>query len=195
VYITLCDSPSGGGRVRSRGRNSPTHHACDGMVGVAQLVRALGCGPRGRGFDSPRLPVKTLSELTPKTALALAPVGMGVEPTADRPASPFSVRLHESALTCTFGMRFWSRIWSSPTARPSVPVRRAWAAVGDRFHGPSLTRTPKLPSAVTGHARLPCPSRRTGPASARPCPGSVWRGPCRSRRTGSAPARPWPRPA
>ena len=22
------------------------------MVGVAQLVRALGCGPRGRGFES-----------------------------------------------------------------------------------------------------------------------------------------------
>ena len=26
------------------------------MVGVAQLVRALGCGPRGRGFESPRSP-------------------------------------------------------------------------------------------------------------------------------------------
>ncbi len=26
------------------------------MVGVAQLVRALGCGPGGRGFESPRSP-------------------------------------------------------------------------------------------------------------------------------------------
>ena len=26
------------------------------MVVVAQLVRALGCGPRGRGFESPHPP-------------------------------------------------------------------------------------------------------------------------------------------
>jgi hypothetical protein len=26
------------------------------MAGVAQLVRALGCGSRGRGFDPRRLP-------------------------------------------------------------------------------------------------------------------------------------------
>ena len=26
------------------------------MVGVAQLVRAPGCGPGGRGFESPRSP-------------------------------------------------------------------------------------------------------------------------------------------
>ena len=29
------------------------------MVGVAQLVRASGCGPEGRGFDSHRSPHKT----------------------------------------------------------------------------------------------------------------------------------------
>ena len=29
------------------------------MVGVAQLVRALGCGPRGRGFKSHRSPQKS----------------------------------------------------------------------------------------------------------------------------------------
>ena len=30
-----------------------------GMVGVAQLVRAPGCGPGGRGFESPRSPVES----------------------------------------------------------------------------------------------------------------------------------------
>ena len=35
----------------------PLHGTLDArMVGVAQLVRALGCGPRGRGFESPRSP-------------------------------------------------------------------------------------------------------------------------------------------
>ena len=31
------------------------------MVGVAQLVRASGCGPEGRGFKSHRLPTKFYS--------------------------------------------------------------------------------------------------------------------------------------
>ena len=31
------------------------------MVGVAQLVRASGCGPEGRGFDSHRSPQKRKS--------------------------------------------------------------------------------------------------------------------------------------
>ncbi len=31
----------------------------DSMVGVAQLVRALGCGPRGRGFESRHPPLKS----------------------------------------------------------------------------------------------------------------------------------------
>ena len=31
-----------------------------GVVGVAQLVRAPGCGPGGRGFESPRSPVESL---------------------------------------------------------------------------------------------------------------------------------------
>lgn len=32
------------------------------LVGVAQLVRAPGCGPGGRGFETPR-PPQTLSNL------------------------------------------------------------------------------------------------------------------------------------
>ena len=35
---------------------SPHGTLVERMVGVAQLVRALGCGPRGRGFESPRSP-------------------------------------------------------------------------------------------------------------------------------------------
>jgi hypothetical protein len=40
---------------RRRGFKSLTDHAVH-MVGVAQMVRALGCGPRCRGFDSRRSP-------------------------------------------------------------------------------------------------------------------------------------------
>ena len=35
-------------------------------VGVAQLVRALGCGPRGRGFKSHRSPHEKLKGLSHK---------------------------------------------------------------------------------------------------------------------------------
>jgi hypothetical protein len=44
------------------GGSSPLAHPflgsprCDNMVGVAQVVRAPGCGPGGRGFKSPRSP-------------------------------------------------------------------------------------------------------------------------------------------
>ena len=34
------------------------------MVRVAQLVRALDCGSRGRGFDSRRVPLVILKVLT-----------------------------------------------------------------------------------------------------------------------------------
>ena len=35
------------------------------MVGVAQLVRAPGCGPGGRGFESPRSPHRIVPWATP----------------------------------------------------------------------------------------------------------------------------------
>ncbi len=35
------------------------------MVGVAQLVRASGCGPEGRGFKSHRLPTYSLDAIRP----------------------------------------------------------------------------------------------------------------------------------
>ena len=40
-------------------RIGPTVRFGVGMVGVAQLVRAPGCGPGGRGFESPRSPVES----------------------------------------------------------------------------------------------------------------------------------------
>lgn len=39
----------------------PLHHKLISLlVAVAQLVRASGCGPEGRGFDSRQLPQKNL---------------------------------------------------------------------------------------------------------------------------------------
>lgn len=45
------------------------------MVSVAQLVRARGCGPRGRGFESPRSPFPASC---PGTNGPLEPVGLNV---------------------------------------------------------------------------------------------------------------------
>ena len=40
----------------------PGSDAAGTMVGVAQLVRAPGCGPGGRGFESPRPPQRTAGQ-------------------------------------------------------------------------------------------------------------------------------------
>ena len=46
-------------RLRFGLRAAASHRALEsGVVGVAQLVRAPGCGPGGRGFESPRSPVE-----------------------------------------------------------------------------------------------------------------------------------------
>ena len=45
-------------RLRFGLQAAASHRALEsGVVGVAQLVRAPGCGPGGRGFESPRSPV------------------------------------------------------------------------------------------------------------------------------------------
>ena len=36
------------------------------MVGVAQLVRAPGCGPGGRGFETPRSPQFLVAQIIEK---------------------------------------------------------------------------------------------------------------------------------
>ncbi len=48
------------------------------MVGIAQLVRALGCGPRGQGFESlysPHFEMMGCSQVVRQRTLTPSPVG------------------------------------------------------------------------------------------------------------------------
>jgi hypothetical protein len=61
---------------------------CDGMphwipsVGVAQVVRAPGCGPGGRGFKSPRSPqIRDVEDIVDSAWTAWSAPGSAAEPT------------------------------------------------------------------------------------------------------------------
>jgi hypothetical protein len=57
--------PTHSSRGSARRPRDDVPHLCP-SVGVAQLVRAPGCGPGGRGFETPRSPRKPVAgELAP----------------------------------------------------------------------------------------------------------------------------------
>jgi hypothetical protein len=50
------NAPAGPRNLRQAGGRSPSDKLIRPVVAVAQVVRASGCGPEGRGFKSPRSP-------------------------------------------------------------------------------------------------------------------------------------------
>ena len=115
-------------------------HLCP-SVGVAQLVRAPGCGPGGRGFETPRSPRKTSGD----------PHGL---PAHDR----------------RFGWgRFESGSWDEgPHGPGDWRVVRYRRRAGARARGDAVTRSPSWRGAPTGSTRSsptaapPHPPRRAG---------------------------------
>ena len=91
-------------RLTPRGRRL----ASAGMVGVAQLVRAPGCGPGGRGFESPRSPVESLSAAIPAPLAQLVehrtlnPQVLGSSPRGCTTRNPRSAPLYGRPGVSTF---------------------------------------------------------------------------------------------
>ena len=54
---------SGSNLALNKSRNLLKHSCQEFTVGVAQLVRALGCGPKGRGFKSRHSPQAPVAQL------------------------------------------------------------------------------------------------------------------------------------
>ena len=70
----------------------PGSDAAGTMVGVAQLVRAPGCGPGGRGFESPRPPQRN-SRSGGAARMTAAPPGFAVSDFGSRTGADLARRL------------------------------------------------------------------------------------------------------
>jgi len=108
-------------------------HARDITVAVAQLVRAPGCGPGGRGFKSPRSP-------QPRPVGKASSVSRRVEPSGV--PDPLRIRLHSTA-------RASSSTAEQRTLNPQVPGSN-----------PGGRTTDELPFYRPGHRQSPTGRRQ-----------------------------------
>src|SRR6266576_3522984 len=116
---------------------------CRAMVGVAQLVRAPGCGPGGRGFESPRPPQRN-SRSGGAARMTAAPPGFAVSDFGSRTGADLARRLipaDPSHAGHAGAGASWSWSWSWSWRWSKLPNRAIYGNQGGtatRRRGPAL---------------------------------------------------------